>query len=58
MKPKYRIKDLVVLKNSGLYNNCTAKILEVYKDTYKVSIGGVSYGMIKLISEDQILKKL
>lgn len=56
-KLKYKKGDYVTLKNYGPYNNRTAKVLDVFKDTYQILILNTSPRAVEIISEKNILKK-
>ncbi|MEK6882864.1 MAG: hypothetical protein AABY22_24790 [Nanoarchaeota archaeon] len=55
---KFKIGDRIILQNLDIYSNMSAKIIEKYKDTYKIIINGFQHKDLKIISEEQILKKL
>ena len=59
MAKKFKKGDRIIIKaENGFYGNMVAEVKEVFKDTYKVVIRGVDSRNFRIISNDQILRKL
>ena len=54
----YKKDDVIILKECGIYSKKRAKILEAFKDTYKILIFGNKPSDFKLIGKGQILRRI